>query len=149
MSIPQQRENLKRRDWLRDLSVDGRIILKRIPKIQCSILWAIFCVHWPRFLYTIMKFRVSKSTGNLVTSWAPVSFSRAYKIIFLVLAKPGDPRLRNHCPNLNSSCAIWHSARNVVILGGEHVPADPGSPICQSDLTCDITGSTSTFCVNH
>jgi hypothetical protein len=58
------RENLKRRDRLGDVGLDGRITLKLILKIiGCKFVDWIHMdqdrIKWRAFLKTIMKFRVA------------------------------------------------------------------------------------------
>jgi hypothetical protein len=144
MSMPQPRGNLKRRDCLTDLNVDGIIIFKWISKLQGSRTRTIFNTHCPCFVYRIMKIRVAESTGNFWPSEHLSASQRLFKLFFLVHVKPGDSRFRNRCPNLKSCCAIMSS-----YLACEHVSASPRCPLCQSDLTCDITGNTFIFCAHH
>jgi hypothetical protein len=73
-------ENLKGRDYLGDLSVDGRVILKWILTNFYGGMWTVSIWlrigNWRALVNTVMNLRVPQKTENLLISWATTSLSR-------------------------------------------------------------------------
>jgi hypothetical protein len=72
--------NLRERDHLEDLSIDKRITLKWIFKLQDGRVEWIYLAQdrnsWRALADTVMNFRLSQNEGNILSSWGSCTFLR-------------------------------------------------------------------------
>ena len=81
--------NLREGDYLRDLDVDGRIILKWILRKWDvrSMDWIELAQdmdRWRAVVIGVMNFRFPWNVGNFLTGWESVSFSRRTLICWII-----------------------------------------------------------------
>ena len=70
--------NLRAGDYLKDPSVDGRIILKWIcERLDGCMDWINLAQdrdRWRDLVNVVMNFQVPENAGNFITIWGPVNF---------------------------------------------------------------------------
>jgi hypothetical protein len=65
----------RERDHLKDIGVDGSLILKWFYKKRDGKIDCIDLDHWQVLVYAVTNFRVTLNAGNFLSSLETVSFS--------------------------------------------------------------------------